>query len=70
MKDLIPKVSGVEIGNFRFWFLIKMIYLVSDKTRLFEDFYEIYFERQIRGIERYRIHYLLISEGSLLKIYF
>jgi hypothetical protein len=51
MEDLVPLLNDTQVGNFRFWFLIKMIYLVSDKTQLFNDFYAFYFERKLRGIQ-------------------
>jgi hypothetical protein len=52
MKELVPTFNDISVGNFKFWFLIKMIYLVSDKTQLFNDFYAYYFERKIREIEK------------------
>lgn len=37
----------------RFWFLVQMVHLVSDKSQLFSDFYASYFERRLRGLTRY-----------------
>lgn len=52
MDELLPLVEDTNLGNFQFWFSIKMVFLVSDNTRLFLDFYQIYFERQVRGIRK------------------
>ena len=36
--------------SYQFWFLIKLMFLVSDKSQMFKEIYTFFFERKVRNI--------------------